>query len=68
MFVTHFESGYHTSYTLVVLTNLLALKTSDLIIPDPEVEELLQHKQCCPVLASHEVMGLTLELAMAKAV
>ena len=25
-----------------MLTNLLELKTSDLIIPDPEVEELLQ--------------------------
>ena len=26
----------------VILTNRLELKTSDLIIPDPEVEELLQ--------------------------
>ena len=25
-----------------MLTNLLELKTSDLIIPDPDVEELLQ--------------------------
>ena len=38
----HYVLRYEMLSLAVILTGLIKLKTSDLIIPDPEVEELLQ--------------------------